>query len=81
MLTTIQGVCESSGTLFDGTCFNYSPSQIAAFPPMQLTLDGVTLNMTAADYIGMDYKYRSRHSPVQAVLPSITHLRLDTHTQ
>jgi len=46
-------VC-SGNSIFDGYCYNYTPSQIAAFPPMSLVLDNVTLNMKPTDYIGTE---------------------------
>lgn len=44
-------VCDGSKTFFDGFCYSLSNAQLNQFPPIQLNINGVLLNMTATDYI------------------------------
>lgn len=55
--TNLTGICNlSSGKgLFDKACFAMSDAEFAAFPLLTLNLPGVTLNMTAANYLLKGY--------------------------
>eukprot|EP01094_Clydonella_sp_ATCC50884_P014066 TRINITY_DN2441_c0_g1_i1.p2 TRINITY_DN2441_c0_g1~~TRINITY_DN2441_c0_g1_i1.p2 ORF type:complete len:459 (-),score=144.92 TRINITY_DN2441_c0_g1_i1:38-1414(-) len=48
--SSVPGVCNDPG-LWSGECYKYTSEEIAAFPSMQLDINGVKLNMTGADYV------------------------------
>lgn len=54
----LRGVCgaHTGKNLFHGKCYNYSPAEIAAFPPIVLQLNGVTLQITGKDYLNLGVK-------------------------
>eukprot|EP00456_Euglypha_rotunda_P023745 TRINITY_DN19630_c0_g1_i4.p1 TRINITY_DN19630_c0_g1~~TRINITY_DN19630_c0_g1_i4.p1 ORF type:complete len:415 (-),score=45.09 TRINITY_DN19630_c0_g1_i4:44-1288(-) len=45
------GVCNTSSTIFDGSCFPLTQAQINQYPPIQVNLDGATLTMQGKDYV------------------------------
>ena len=47
----LPGVCNTTKTIFDGTCYDYTPEQIALFPNMTLELNGVSLHMQPRNYL------------------------------
>lgn len=53
--SNLHGVCdvEANNTIFDGACFPYTPAQLAAFPPITINLENVTLSVPAVSYMNL----------------------------
>jgi len=49
--TKLKGVCGVSKTLFDGACFSMTEEEMAMFPNFNLTMPGITLDMSPKDYL------------------------------
>eukprot|EP01063_Lacrimia_lanifica_P019071 TRINITY_DN2610_c0_g1_i1.p1 TRINITY_DN2610_c0_g1~~TRINITY_DN2610_c0_g1_i1.p1 ORF type:complete len:442 (+),score=91.38 TRINITY_DN2610_c0_g1_i1:52-1377(+) len=55
----LPGLCHTAHSIFDGTCYDYSAAQLAAFPNITIALDnGVVLRMDPRNYLlqGQPYK-------------------------
>ena len=53
----LHGICDvnSTETLFDNVCYNFTQAQIDMFPTITFQVTGIELEMTAAQYILFEY--------------------------
>eukprot|EP01061_Rhynchopus_euleeides_P034454 TRINITY_DN58269_c0_g1_i1.p2 TRINITY_DN58269_c0_g1~~TRINITY_DN58269_c0_g1_i1.p2 ORF type:complete len:429 (+),score=160.78 TRINITY_DN58269_c0_g1_i1:37-1323(+) len=48
---SLPGVCNTTRSIFDSYCYDYTPQQLATFPNMSLALNGVNLGMEPRNYL------------------------------